>query len=88
MRRTARELLGDLPLPLRHAVVGAVLLGVLGAIAGTVLGLRTYGPTAWAAAFEVGVPASCVGFVIGLASGSLARAASARSGRTRSAGRR
>ena len=78
MRRTARELVGDLPLPLRHAVVAAVLLGVSGGIAGLVVGLHVHRATAWAAVLEVGVPAGCLGFGVGLLSGSLVRFRAAR----------
>jgi hypothetical protein len=66
-----RRALGELPIPLRHAVVGAVVLGVLGAIVGLVIGLWTYVPTAWAATFEVGLPAAFLGAVLGLVIGSL-----------------
>jgi hypothetical protein len=57
------------PLPLRGAVVGAFSLGVLGCVAGLVIGLRVYAPTAWAATFEVGIPSVLLGAVIGLAVG-------------------
>lgn len=80
IRRTARELLRDLPLPLRHAVVAAVVLGAIGGIAGLVVGLDVHRATAWAAALEVGAPAGCLGFVAGLVSGSLVRLRTARRG--------
>jgi len=44
----------------------ALVCGVLGLVAGFVIGLFAYAPTAWAAAFEVGIPAAAVGVVIGL----------------------
>jgi hypothetical protein len=44
----------------------ALVCGVLGALAGLVLGLTVYAPTAWAAALEVGVPATAAGGVLGL----------------------
>ena len=49
-------------------IVGRVALvcGVLGLVVGFVIGLFAYVPTAWAAAFEVGIPAAAVGVVIGL----------------------
>ena len=72
--RAARHLLQDLPLPLRYGVVGAVVLGLAGAITGLVVGVRVYWPTAWAAAIEVGVPATFVGFALGLVTGALVRA--------------
>lgn len=66
-----RRALRELPVPLRHAVIGAVVLGVPGAIVGLVTGLRTYVPTAWFAILEVGVPAALLGAVLGLVIGSL-----------------
>ena len=65
--------MGELPAPLRQAVVGAVVLGVVGAVVGLVVGLRAYAPTAWAATFEVGLPAALLGAVLGLVVGSLTR---------------
>ena len=49
-------------------IVGRVALvcGVLGLVVGFVIGLFAYAPTAWAAAFEIGIPAAAVGVVIGL----------------------
>ena len=66
-----RRALGELPIPLRHTVIGAVALGVAGAIVGLAIGLWTYVPTAWAAIFEVGIPAALLGAVLGLVIGSL-----------------
>ena len=63
--------LRELPVPLRHAVIGAVILGVPGGIVGFVTGLRTYVPTAWFAILEVGVAAALSGAVLGLVVGSL-----------------
>lgn len=68
-----RRALEDLPVPVRHAVVGAAVLGVLGGIVGLVLGLRANPPTAWAATFEVGLPGALLGAVLGLAIGSAAQ---------------
>jgi nitrate reductase gamma subunit len=50
-------------------IVGRVALvcGILGLLAGFVRGLFVYAPTAWAAAFEVGIPATVVGAMLGLA---------------------
>ena len=44
----------------------ALICGALGLVAGFVLGLTVYAPTAWAAAFEVGIPAAAAGAVLGL----------------------
>lgn len=66
-----RRALRELPIPLRHAVIGAVVLGVPGGIVGLVVGLRTYVPTAWFAILELGVPAALLGAVLGLVVGSL-----------------
>ena len=56
---------------LRYAVLGAALVGVPGCVAGLVLGLQAYPPTAWAAVVEVGAPAAVVGGLLGLVVGSL-----------------
>ncbi|GAB3785366.1 hypothetical protein GCM10027601_20750 [Nocardioides ungokensis] len=69
--RAVRELFRELPVPLRHAAIGAVALGITGGIVGLVVGINAYWPTAWAATFELGVPASLLGFALGLVSGSL-----------------
>ncbi|HEV2885566.1 MAG TPA: hypothetical protein VGX49_01530 [Jatrophihabitans sp.] len=44
----------------------ALVCGAIGLVAGFVRGLSVYAPTAWAAAFEVGIPAAVAGAVIGL----------------------
>ena len=67
-----RSALRGLPFPVRLAVAGAALLGSLGGIAGLVVGLRVHASTAWAATFEVGVPAAVLGAMLGLAFGSVA----------------
>ncbi|CAM3050102.1 MULTISPECIES: hypothetical protein [Dermacoccus] len=41
-------------------------LGALGAVVGLAVGLRTYTPTAWFAALEVGAPAAWLGLMLGL----------------------
>jgi hypothetical protein len=46
----------------------AVLVcGAIGLVAGFLRGLTVYAPTAWAAAFEVGIPAALAGALLGLA---------------------
>jgi hypothetical protein len=62
------------PLISRWAAIGAVAAGVLGAIAGLVVGLIVYPPTAWFAIFELAVPASVLGAIVGLACGAVAYA--------------
>jgi hypothetical protein len=42
-----------------------LLCGVVGFAAGLVWGLVVYAPTAWAAAFEVGVPSAAIGVALG-----------------------
>ncbi|GAA5143701.1 hypothetical protein GCM10023340_09710 [Nocardioides marinquilinus] len=50
---------------------------MLGAVCGLVIGLRAHPATAWAAAIELGLPATAlgalVGLVIGLIAGALVR---------------
>jgi hypothetical protein len=58
----------------RWVAIGAIAAGVLGAIAGLVVGLMVYWPTAWFAAFELGIPASILGGLVGLACGGVAYA--------------
>jgi hypothetical protein len=69
--RALPELLRGLPVPLRHALIGAVTFGVLGGVVGLILGLRAYAPTAWFAVFEVGMPAAFLGAVLGVTVGSV-----------------
>lgn len=71
-----------LPSPARQAVGGALILGVVGALAGLILGLIAYPPTAWAAVFEIGIPALALGLIGGLIVGLITRAVSARTSRT------
>jgi hypothetical protein len=54
------------PLPGRCALVGMIVVGVCGAIVGLVVGLNVYAQTAWAAMFEIGVPATIAGGLVGL----------------------
>jgi len=59
---------------LEWAIVGAASVGVIGAIAGLVIGLRVYAPTAPFAVVELGLPATIVGGVVGLVAGVIATA--------------
>jgi hypothetical protein len=69
--RTPRAALAALPLLSRTMIIGATFAGVAGAIAGLVLGLRAYAPTAPFAVVELGLPATLVGALAGLAVGSV-----------------
>ena len=60
------EWLRDLPRPAAWALVGAGSAGLIGAIAGLVIGLFVYAPTAWFAAIELGLPAAVVGALVGM----------------------
>jgi hypothetical protein len=60
-----------LPVLPRSVVAGAVCAGVLGCVAGLVIGLLVYPPTAWFAVFELGIPAAIGGGVLGLIAGSV-----------------
>lgn len=71
--------LAELPIPVRFGVLGALSAGVAGAVVGLVLGLRSYVATAWAATFEVGVPAALLGAIVGIVIGGILSLA----GRTR-----
>jgi uncharacterized membrane-anchored protein len=44
----------------------AVTCGALGLVTGLVVGLFAYLPTAWFAAFEIGIPAAFAGAALGL----------------------
>ena len=66
--------LSDMPLPARFAVIGGLVLGIAGGIAGLVIGLFAYPPTAWFAVAEVGVPAALLGGLAGLVVGFLVQA--------------
>jgi hypothetical protein len=60
-----------LPMLPRAAVIGAIAAGVPGTIAGLIVGLFTYAPTAPFAVIELGLPAAIVGTVTGLSIGSI-----------------
>jgi hypothetical protein len=63
-----------MPLPTRFAVIGAVVLGIAGGIAGLIISLFVYPPTAWFAVAEVGMPAALLGGLAGLVVGFLVQA--------------
>jgi hypothetical protein len=73
------RVLAELPTLGRFSVLGAMCAGVLGGLAGLIIGLVVYAPTAWAATFELGVPAAILGAIIGLSVGAIVLA----SGRAR-----
>jgi hypothetical protein len=56
----------------RWALAGLVACGLVGAVAGLVIGLRVHPATAWFAAFELGLPAAVVGALGGAAAGAIA----------------
>jgi O-antigen/teichoic acid export membrane protein len=53
----------------RWASIAALACGVAGGIAGLVIGLFAYAPTALFAAVEIGLPAVFAGAVVGLVAG-------------------
>ena len=63
-----------MPVPTRFAVIGALALGIAGGIAGLILGLLAYPPTAWFAVAELGVPAALLGGLAGFVVGFLVQA--------------
>jgi len=69
-----RRFLDDQPTALRWLVIGALAMGIPGCVAGLVVGLFVYPPTAWFALFELGVPAAVLGGLIGLSSAGVAAA--------------
>lgn len=52
--------------PFDFARAGAVLAGTIGGIIGLIIGLHVYAATAWAAVFELGIPAAIAGGAVGL----------------------
>lgn len=70
MIRFRSKLLG-LPLLGRCVAVGAASLGIVGAIAGLIIGLVAYAPTAPFAVVEVGLPAALAGAILGLIVGAV-----------------
>ena len=56
-----------MPSPPRWTATGAIVLGILGGLAGLIIGLIVHPPTAWAALFELGIPAAAAGGILGIA---------------------
>jgi hypothetical protein len=74
MGRTAARADG-MPLAARWALSGAAIACGVGAIAGLIVGLFVYPPTALFAGVEVAIPATLVGGLLGAAAGGIAAAA-------------
>ena len=64
--------LAELPFPLAAFVAGMIGGGLIGAVAGLIVGLYAYPPTAWAAMVEVGAPTAVVCGTLGLTVGFVA----------------
>ena len=71
MRTILRGITDELPMPLAWAFRGALACGSAGALAGLIVGLIAYPPTAWFAVFELGIPATIAGTLLGLGTGSV-----------------
>jgi hypothetical protein len=69
-----RAALAGLDRSLRYGIWSALILGAMGCIAGLIIGLTVYAPTAWFATFELGIPCAVVGFALGTATGGVAHA--------------
>lgn len=71
---SAPSWLAEMPQPLRWAVVGAVLLAVVGAIYGIVESIRDYPLGSWfGVTLYVAMIGAAAGFVLGLATGAVRR---------------
>ena len=62
---TIRSQLATLPIMARFAIVGSASAFLLGGLAGLIIGLVAYPPTAWFAVLEVGLPAGLLGAAVG-----------------------
>jgi len=58
----------------RWGARGAAVAGLLGAVAGLIVGLFVHPATAWFAAFELGLPAAILGALVGCAAGAVVTA--------------
>ena len=67
--RSLRTALAARPFLQRAVIICATVAGFVGAIAGLVIGLAAYPPTAFFAVIEIGLPAAIAGAVVGLAVG-------------------
>jgi hypothetical protein len=72
--RTATLTLRSLSFPARWATVGALAVGLIGAVAGLAIGLHVDVITAWFGIFELGIPATIVGGAFGFLAGGLVAA--------------
>ena len=63
--------LSEVAVPLRFALLGGAAAGALGGVAGLVIGLQVYAPTAWFAILEIGLPSTLLGFMLGWILGSI-----------------
>jgi hypothetical protein len=70
MMSVPRAAFAQLPLLPRCALAGAAVSGLLGCVAGLVVGLLVFPRTALFATLELGLPASALGLAIGLLAGS------------------
>jgi uncharacterized membrane-anchored protein len=67
--------LRGLPMLARWASIAAIACGVSGGVAGLVIGLFGYAPTAFFAAVELGLPAVFAGALVGLVAGIIMKTA-------------
>ena len=65
--------LREMPVVVASMLVGTILLGGVGALAGLVIGLGAHPSTAWFAVLEIGVPAAALGCLVGVPVGLVAR---------------
>jgi hypothetical protein len=72
----------------RYPAIGAIDLGLLGAVVGLIVGLIAYPPTALFAALELGIPAAVLGGLAGLIIGAARTLSRTLQGRGRDPGRR